>query len=76
MRENPIKMDDLGEKTTIFGNIHIDLSEKSTGTLALPIRHFDAAGSFRSGNKATKESLTKVLVKRQGKSLSMPIHSD
>ena len=22
--ENPIKMDDLGEKPTIFGNIHMD----------------------------------------------------
>ena len=28
--ENPIKLDDLGENPTIFGNIHIVVSEAST----------------------------------------------
>ena len=35
--ENPTKMDDLGGKPTIFGNIHIDPPENEHGTWKSPL---------------------------------------
>jgi len=63
--ENPIKMDDLGGKPTIFGNTHMKLEWNRFTTMPpisshlFPLRMF---GGFSPADKDRKGILTETLV--------------
>ena len=64
IKENPIKMDDLGGKKPIFGSTHVDVQQASSHFQVWDLRLAERLGMptvLREGKKLPREAGTRVV---------------